>query len=171
MTGAARTSDAPKRAQRQVPDAWKRFVRAHAAVTRQMDADLIASHGLTLSDYEVLLRLSQAPDRRMRRVDLAQERAAHAVGDHATARGPREGGLGRPRELRQRPPGRLRGAHGRGLREAARGRRRRTSRASGQLFSSRFSGEELETLAGLLGALAARPATKQASARSMATAR
>jgi DNA-binding MarR family transcriptional regulator len=55
-----------------VPEAWKRFIRAHAALTRQMDADLIASHGLTLSDYEVLLRLSQAPDHRMRRVDLAE---------------------------------------------------------------------------------------------------
>jgi DNA-binding MarR family transcriptional regulator len=28
---------------------------------------------LTLSDYEVLLRLSSAPDRRMRRVDLAEK--------------------------------------------------------------------------------------------------
>jgi DNA-binding MarR family transcriptional regulator len=55
-----------------VPDAWKHFLRAHSAITRQMDADLIASHGLTLSDYEVLLRLSQAPEQRLRRVDLAE---------------------------------------------------------------------------------------------------
>jgi DNA-binding MarR family transcriptional regulator len=55
-----------------VPEAWKHFVRSHSAVTRQMDADLIAAHGLTLSDYEVLLRLSQADDQRLRRVDLAQ---------------------------------------------------------------------------------------------------
>jgi DNA-binding MarR family transcriptional regulator len=32
---------------------------------------LQADHGLTISDYEVLLRLASAPDRRMRRVDLA----------------------------------------------------------------------------------------------------
>ena len=56
-----------------VPEAWIHFLRAHAAITRQMDTDLIASHGLTLSDYEVLLRLYQAPDNRMRRVDLAEE--------------------------------------------------------------------------------------------------
>ena len=55
-----------------MPEAWKHFIRAHSALTRQMDADLIASHGITLSDYAVLLRLSQAPDRRMRRVDLAE---------------------------------------------------------------------------------------------------
>jgi DNA-binding MarR family transcriptional regulator len=32
---------------------------------------LQADHGLTISDYEVLLRLSAAPDHRLRRVDLA----------------------------------------------------------------------------------------------------
>jgi DNA-binding MarR family transcriptional regulator len=34
---------------------------------------LLGDHGLTISDYEVLLRLSRSPDRRMRRVDLAGE--------------------------------------------------------------------------------------------------
>jgi DNA-binding MarR family transcriptional regulator len=34
---------------------------------------LLGDHGLTISDYEVLLRLSRSPDRRMRRVDLAAE--------------------------------------------------------------------------------------------------
>jgi DNA-binding MarR family transcriptional regulator len=34
---------------------------------------LTADHGLTISDYEVLLRLGRAPDRRMRRVDLAEQ--------------------------------------------------------------------------------------------------
>ena len=49
------------------------LVRAHAAVTRQLNAHLAADHGLTLSDFEVLLRLAGASDRRMRRVDLAEE--------------------------------------------------------------------------------------------------
>jgi DNA-binding MarR family transcriptional regulator len=52
-------------------DAWRRFLRAHAAITRQLDADLIASHDLTLRDYEVLLHLAQAPHRRLRMSDLA----------------------------------------------------------------------------------------------------
>jgi DNA-binding MarR family transcriptional regulator len=49
------------------------LLRAHAAATRRLSAQLSADHGLTLSDYEVLLRLAYAPDRRMRRVDLAEQ--------------------------------------------------------------------------------------------------
>jgi DNA-binding MarR family transcriptional regulator len=49
------------------------LLRVHAMVTRQLSAQLSADHGLTLSDYEVLLRLAYAPDRRMRRVDLAEQ--------------------------------------------------------------------------------------------------
>ena len=51
--------------------AFAALVRAHAAATRRLNAQLAADHGLTLSDYEVLLRLARAPDRRMRRVDIA----------------------------------------------------------------------------------------------------
>jgi len=47
------------------------LLRAHAATTRRLNAQLLVEHGLTINDYEVLLRLSHAPDRRMRRVDLA----------------------------------------------------------------------------------------------------
>lgn len=53
--------------------AFAALVRAHAAATRSLSAQLSADHGLTLSDYEVLLRLARAPDRRMRRVDLAEQ--------------------------------------------------------------------------------------------------
>jgi DNA-binding MarR family transcriptional regulator len=49
------------------------LLRAHAAATRELSAQLSGDHDLTLSDYEVLLRLSRAPDRRMRRVDLAEQ--------------------------------------------------------------------------------------------------
>jgi DNA-binding MarR family transcriptional regulator len=49
------------------------LLRAYAHATRQLNAQLTADHGLTISDYEVLLRLSRAPDRRMRRVDLAEQ--------------------------------------------------------------------------------------------------
>ena len=49
------------------------LLRAYAAVTRQLNAELTADHGLTISDYEVLLRLARAPESRMRRVDLAEQ--------------------------------------------------------------------------------------------------
>ena len=52
--------------------AWVALLRGHAALTRQLNADLLAEHGLTINDYEVLLHLAQAPDHRLRRVDLAE---------------------------------------------------------------------------------------------------
>ena len=51
--------------------AFGRFVRAHAALTRRLSGLLLERHGLTLNDFEVLLHLAHAPDRRLRRVDLA----------------------------------------------------------------------------------------------------
>jgi DNA-binding MarR family transcriptional regulator len=54
-------------------DAFVALIRAHSGVTRQLNAQLAAEHGLTLSDFEVLLRLARADDRRMRRVDLADQ--------------------------------------------------------------------------------------------------
>jgi DNA-binding MarR family transcriptional regulator len=53
--------------------AFVALLRAHAAATRRLNAQLSADHGLTLSDYEVLLRLARAEDRRLRRVDLAEQ--------------------------------------------------------------------------------------------------
>ena len=49
------------------------LLRAHASATRELSGQLNGEHGLTISDYEVLLLLSRAPDRRMRRVDLAEQ--------------------------------------------------------------------------------------------------
>lgn len=56
------------------------LLRAHAALTRDLSAKLTIEHGLTLSDFEVLLRLSRAPERRMRRVDLAEQVLLSASG-------------------------------------------------------------------------------------------
>jgi DNA-binding MarR family transcriptional regulator len=49
------------------------FLRAHAAVVRELSSELEAEHGLTINDYEVLLHLARAQERRMRRVDLAEQ--------------------------------------------------------------------------------------------------
>jgi DNA-binding MarR family transcriptional regulator len=57
----------------QALSAWVGLLRGHAALTRALNAELVADHGLTLNDYEVLLRLSRAPERKMRRVDLADQ--------------------------------------------------------------------------------------------------
>jgi DNA-binding MarR family transcriptional regulator len=52
--------------------AWTRFLRAYAAVTRDLSARLEAQHGLSLRDFDVLVQLYSAPERRMRRIDLAR---------------------------------------------------------------------------------------------------
>ena len=60
--------------------AFVSLLRAHAATTRDLNAQLTVEHGLTLSDFEVLLRLSRSQDRRMRRVDLADQVLLSASG-------------------------------------------------------------------------------------------
>jgi len=52
-------------------DAFVALLQAHAVATRELSGQLVDDHGLTINDYEVLLRLARAPERRMRRVDLA----------------------------------------------------------------------------------------------------
>jgi DNA-binding MarR family transcriptional regulator len=59
---------------------WVRLLRAHAASVRSLSAQLVAEHGLTINDYEALLRLSRAEGGRLRRVDLSQELVLTASG-------------------------------------------------------------------------------------------
>ena len=62
------------------PLAWVRLLRAYAATTRALSAALYAEHGLTINDYEALLHLSRAEGQRMRRVDLAENLLLTASG-------------------------------------------------------------------------------------------
>jgi DNA-binding MarR family transcriptional regulator len=50
---------------------WRGFLRVHAALERELDAELIAGHGLALSSYEVLLTVADAPEVRMRMSEIA----------------------------------------------------------------------------------------------------
>jgi DNA-binding MarR family transcriptional regulator len=52
--------------------AWVRFLRAHAALTRELSARLEAEHGLSMSDFDVLIQLYHAEGNAMRRVDIAR---------------------------------------------------------------------------------------------------
>jgi DNA-binding MarR family transcriptional regulator len=73
MSNAVSAQRVEPRTAVQTPEvqAWAKLLRAHAALTRRFSADLQATHGLTLNAYEVLLHLAHAPNRRLRRVDLA----------------------------------------------------------------------------------------------------
>jgi DNA-binding MarR family transcriptional regulator len=64
-------SRAPNRLSAPELAAWRGFLRVHAALIRELDADLEGRHGLPLTSYEVLLRLSGADGGRMRMAELA----------------------------------------------------------------------------------------------------
>jgi DNA-binding MarR family transcriptional regulator len=51
--------------------AWRGMLRAHAELTKELDAELAREHNLPLSSYEVLLYLADAPEGRMRMAELA----------------------------------------------------------------------------------------------------
>lgn len=51
--------------------AWRGMLRAHAELTKELDAELAREHDLPLSSYEVLLYLADAPAGRMRMAELA----------------------------------------------------------------------------------------------------
>ena len=51
--------------------AWRGMLVVHARVTRALDADMQTAHGLSVSAYEVLMFLADAPGRRMRMSEIA----------------------------------------------------------------------------------------------------
>jgi DNA-binding MarR family transcriptional regulator len=52
--------------------AWRNFLHAHARVTRRLDEELQAAHGLSLAEYDALLQIAHAPGRRVRMNVLAE---------------------------------------------------------------------------------------------------
>ena len=52
--------------------AWRGLLEVHARVTQQLDAQMHAAHGLSLSAYEVLMFLDDAPEHRMRMSEIAE---------------------------------------------------------------------------------------------------
>jgi len=60
------------RAQELSEAVWIRLLRAHTAVTRELSTRLENGHGLTLSDFDVLVQLFHAEGHRLRRIDLAR---------------------------------------------------------------------------------------------------
>ncbi len=49
------------------------LLRANAGPTRVLNERLVTDFGLTIEDYEVLLRLARTPELRMREIDLAAQ--------------------------------------------------------------------------------------------------
>jgi DNA-binding MarR family transcriptional regulator len=124
------------------------MLRAHAELTRALDAQLAREHKLPLSSYEVLLFLADAPEGRMRMSDLAESVLLSRSGlTRLVDRLEREGLL-----KRERCESDARGLFaeitpaGCELFDAARRTHLDGVRA---LFLDRFSRDELRTLGGL----------------------
>jgi DNA-binding MarR family transcriptional regulator len=133
--------------------AFAALLRAHAAATRRLNAQLTADHGLTISDFEVLLRLADAPDRRMRRVDLARQVVLTASGITRLLDGLERAGL----VERDSCPGDRRVVYA-VLADAGLAKLRDASASHfsqiDELLGARFDTEELDQLASLLLRLA-----------------
>jgi len=147
MTAAATTTTTPARL-----EAWVSFLRAHAAITRALNADLLNEHGLTLNDYEVLLHLSRADDGMMRRVDLAESVLLTASGITRLLDGLERAGFVEKRSCKTDARvsyAKLTPAGAEKLAAAAH------THIAGvdELFTGRFSADELAGLAELLGRL------------------
>jgi DNA-binding MarR family transcriptional regulator len=143
------TQKASPRGAALAPDAlaaWRGFLRLHSALTKQLDAELVAEHGLSLSSYEVLLFLADSPGGQLRMSYLADSVLLSRSGlTRLVDRLEREGLV-----RRESCPSDLRGFNalitpeGRKLFTAA-----RRTHLSGvrRLFLDRFDGEELRELA------------------------
>ncbi len=133
-------------------DGWVSFLRAHAAITRELSAQLQREHDLTLNDYEVLLHLSHAEGGRMRRVDLAQQVLLTASGITRLLEGLERAGFVAKETCASDARvsyAKLTDGGLNKLRSAA----KTHLRGIDELFLSHYSGSELTTLAELLGRL------------------
>jgi DNA-binding MarR family transcriptional regulator len=132
--------------------AWIRLLRAHAAATRQLSARLEAEHGLTLSDFDVLVQLYHAPEHSLRRVDIARAVLLTASGITRLLDGLERAGWVEKRACKSDARVSYAVLTAAGLKRFEAARRSHLADVE-ELFGSRFSAEERDQLAELLGRL------------------
>ena len=52
--------------------AWTAFLDAQAALLRQLETELVEKEDMTLAEFDVLIQLGMAPDRRLRMTELSE---------------------------------------------------------------------------------------------------
>ena len=132
--------------------AWVRLLRAHAAITRELSARLEAEHGLTLSDFDVLVQLYHAPEHSLRRVDIARAVLLTASGITRLLDGLERAGWVEKRACESDARVSYAVLTAAGLKRFEAARRSHLADVE-ELFGSRFTTEEREQLAELLGRL------------------
>ncbi len=50
---------------------WRAYLEGSSRLWERLDRELKKEHGLTMPEYEILVRLSESPDRRLRMAELA----------------------------------------------------------------------------------------------------
>jgi DNA-binding MarR family transcriptional regulator len=117
-----------------------------------MSSELEAGHGLTINDYEALVHLSRAEGGRMRRVDLADRLLLTASGVTRLLDGLEQAGL-----VERASCASDRRVTYAVLTDTGRAKLRESSKSHiagvRAFFEARYSQEELDQLAGLLGRL------------------
>jgi DNA-binding MarR family transcriptional regulator len=71
---------------------WRSFLSGSIVLNERLDRDLRTAHGLSMPEYEILVRLSEAPNRSIRMAELANA-VSHSRSrvTHTIARLEREG--------------------------------------------------------------------------------
>jgi DNA-binding MarR family transcriptional regulator len=146
-----------------IEPAYLRFLRAHAAVTRQLSARLETAHGLTLSDFDVLVQLYHAPEHSLRRVDIARAVLLTASGITRLLDGLERAGWVEKRSCESDARVSYAVLTEAGLAKIEAARETHVADIE-ELFASRFSDEERAQLAELLGRLPLAETARECSA-------
>jgi DNA-binding MarR family transcriptional regulator len=143
---------APDRLEGAALEAWRSYLQSHASILRVLDADLVAEQGMTTRDYEVLLYLAQAPERKLAMSALSESTMLTRSGITRLIDGLVDGGLiervGCPNDARV-SYAQLTEAGYQKLRSAS------STHLAGirRLFLEHFTAEEIDQLAALLSRL------------------
>lgn len=66
-------------------DVWRTFLQSHLLLFAQLESEIVGKSGVPMAYYEIMVQLSEAPDRRLRMSELAtfssqsRSRLSHAV--------------------------------------------------------------------------------------------
>jgi len=129
------------------------MLRGHAELTRAMNARLLAEHGLTVNDFDVLVQLADAPEHALRRVDLADRVVLTPSGITRLLEGLERSGFVCKRRCDSDARVTYAQLTDSGLRKLKEASATHLADVD-DMFGGHFSADELDTLAELLGRLA-----------------
>lgn len=65
-------SDGPQWLDETEQAVWRQYLTVLRRLPEQLNSSLVQAHGVTITEYEVLAHLSEAPDRKLRMTELAE---------------------------------------------------------------------------------------------------